>query len=71
MSDVSGNPEFKSGTGVRSDRGASTSTPQWVKTFGIIALVLVLLVILHIAGRSVGAHTASFSAVTEHGVQHP
>lgn len=33
-------------------------TPLWVKIFGIIALVLVLLfVILHLTGRGLGGHT--------------
>ena len=34
-----------------------TSTPRWVKVFGIIALALVLvLVILHASGHSLGGH---------------
>jgi hypothetical protein len=33
------------------------STPRWVKVFGIIALILVLLfVILHLAGGGFGHH---------------
>jgi len=44
-------------TGVRPDRGSTTSTPRWVKVFGIIVLVLVLLfVILHLTGRGLGGH---------------
>jgi hypothetical protein len=36
------------------DRG----TPRWVKIFGIIAIVLVVLfVILHLAGGGFGGHT--------------
>ncbi len=31
-------------TDYKPDRGSTTSTPRWVKVFGIIALVLVLLV---------------------------
>ncbi len=42
-------------TGVRPDRGSTTSTPRWVKVFGIIAIVLILLVgILHLTGNSLG-----------------
>lgn len=53
------------------DTGDDTSTPRWVKVFGIIALVLVLLfVILHLTGRGLGGHTPP-SSVTEHGVQQP
>lgn len=34
------------------------STPRWVKVFGIIALVVVLLfVLLHLTGRGPGGHT--------------
>jgi len=37
-------------THLEPDRGSTGSTPRWVKMFGIIALVLVLLfVILHLA----------------------
>ena len=53
-----------------SDTGDDT-TPRWVKVFGIIALVLVLLfVILHLTGRGLGGHTPP-SSVTEHGVKRP
>ena len=39
--------------------GDETGTPRWVKTFGIIALVLVLLlVILHITGNGLGGHAS-------------
>jgi hypothetical protein len=47
-------------TGVRPDRGSTTSTPRWVYVFGLIALVLVLLfVILHLTGGGLGGHTMS------------
>jgi hypothetical protein len=41
-----------------SDTGdEATSTPRWVKVFGIIAVVLVLLfVILHLTGGGPGGH---------------
>ena len=65
-------------TRVRPERGSTTSTPRWVKVFGTIALVLVLLfVIMMLTGRGgshgPGRHTPSGdtppSSVTEHGVQ--
>jgi len=43
--------------GVRADRESTISTPRWVKIFGIISLVLVMLfVILHLTGRGLGGH---------------
>jgi hypothetical protein len=34
-----------------------TATPRWVKLFGIIAIIVVVLfVILHLTGGSVGGH---------------
>jgi hypothetical protein len=48
-----------------------TGTPRWVKVFGIIAIVLVLLlVIIHLTGHSPSGHT-SHPSLTEHGAQHP
>jgi hypothetical protein len=48
-------------TGVGPDRESTTSTPRWVKVFGIIAIVLVLLfvVVLLFSGGShgPGGHT--------------
>ncbi len=45
--------------GVRADRESTISTPRWVKIFGIISLVLVLLfAILHLTGRGLGGHRA-------------
>ena len=39
------------------DSNGDTGTPRWVKVFGIVALVLVLLfVILHLAGGGLGRH---------------
>ena len=63
------------------DRGSTPSTPRWVKVFGIIALVLVLLVGIiiitgvggphgpgrHIPSGDPGGHTPPI----EHGVQQP
>jgi hypothetical protein len=47
------NPDSNGNTG---DNGY-TGTPRWVKVFGIIFIVLVLLfVILHLTGRGLGDH---------------
>jgi hypothetical protein len=41
------------------DKGADTGTPLWVKVFGIIAVVVVVLfVILHLGGGGPGRHMA-------------
>jgi hypothetical protein len=53
--------------GGNGDAGDDTGTPRWVKMFGLVALVLVLLfVVLHLTGRGLGDHTRS-SGVTEYG----
>lgn len=39
------------------DRRSNSSLPSWVKVFGIIAILLVLLfVIIHLAGGGMGGH---------------
>jgi hypothetical protein len=49
-----GYPDPDRNGGVQLDREA---TPRWVKIFGIIALVLVLLfIVLHLTGRGLGGH---------------
>jgi hypothetical protein len=71
MADLPPYRDSNGDTGVGPDRGSTTSTPRWVKMFGLIALVLVLLfVILHLTGRGLGRHTLP-SRVTEHGVHQP
>ena len=59
--DLQPNPDSNGDTGdagVRPDRRSPPNTPRWVKTFGIIAIVLVLLfAILHLAGVGFGGHT--------------
>lgn len=47
----------------RPDRLPTTSTPRWVKMFGIVAAILVVLfVILHLTGNGMGGHGASANA---------
>lgn len=44
-------------TGAAQGRGSAPSAPRWVKVFGIVALVLVLLfVIVHLTGHGLGNH---------------
>jgi hypothetical protein len=39
------------------DRRLNTGAPRWVKVFGIIVIVLVLLfVVLHVSGHGFGGH---------------
>jgi hypothetical protein len=50
------------------DRGSTIGTPRWVKVFGIIFIILVLMfVILHLFGRGLGGHTPHI----EHGAPQP
>jgi hypothetical protein len=66
---------FPCGTGsndtdFEADREAPPSTPRWVKAFGIIALVLILLFVgVHLTGNA-PTHTPA-SGGTEHGMQAP
>jgi hypothetical protein len=52
-------------------------TPHWVKVFGLIAIILILLfVVLHLSGNRFRNHTFSGGAgdhtpPIEHGVQQP
>jgi len=43
-------------TGVAPDRGPTTGTPRWVKVFGIIALVVVVLFVILLFTRGPGGH---------------
>jgi hypothetical protein len=57
MADLYPSPDTSDDTGVGSDGGPAPSTPRWVKVFGIIALVVVLLVaIMLISGHGPGRH---------------
>jgi hypothetical protein len=44
MADLPPNPDSVDDTDVAPNHGSAPSTPRWVKMFGIIALILVLLV---------------------------
>jgi hypothetical protein len=58
-------------TGMGTDSVSTTSTPRWVKVFGIIAIGSVLLVvILHLTGHNLGGHTSP-SSVIEHATKRP
>jgi hypothetical protein len=79
MADPPPSPRTDDDTGVRPDRESTTGTPRWVKVFGIIALLLVLLFVIalltgnhgpgrHAASGDAGGH-APPSSVTEHRLQ--
>ncbi len=66
-------------TGVGPDRGSTTSIPRWVKVFGIIAIVLVLLFVVlqfigggehgpgrHAPSGDAGSYTPSSSVTADH-----
>ncbi len=59
------------GAGPTADR--PPSTPRWVKAFGIVAVVLVLLlVVMLLTGHGPGSHMGSHAQVTgvaEHGAK--
>ena len=65
------NLETGDDTGVGPDFGSTTGPPRWVKMFGVIALVVVLLFVIVMltgggAGHGPARHTPS-SSVTEGG----
>lgn len=72
MADPPTGPDFDD-TGVGPDREATTGAPRWVKAFGIIAVVLVLLlVVMLLTGHGPARHTGGHappSAIAEGGVQ--
>ena len=55
MDDPPHHPGFKGNagddTGVERDGGSTASTPRWVRVFGIIAIVLVLLFVIMLITR--------------------
>jgi hypothetical protein len=57
MADLPPYPDLGGDTGVGPDDGSTSGTPRWVKVFGIIAILLVLLFVsLHRAGLSPAGH---------------
>jgi hypothetical protein len=51
-------------THTRPDPGSPPSTPRWVKLFGIILIILVLVfVILHLSGNGFGGLHGAFRVV--------
>ncbi len=57
MADPPPYPDTDDDVSVGPDRGATTGTPRWVKVFGIITIVLILLlVILRATGAGPGIH---------------
>ncbi len=54
------------------DRRLSTGAPRWVKVFGIITIVLVLLVVvLHLSGHGFSHHgMKDMSGIATKGVEH-
>jgi len=67
MADPPSNPDADDAVAV--DREPTTSTPRWVKVFGVIALVLLLLFVIALlaGGHGPGRHTLP-SGVIEHAV---
>lgn len=52
-------PDLETGddAGGGPDRGSTTSTPRWVKVFGLVALaVILLIVVLLVVGGGPGGH---------------
>ena len=63
-------PDASDDTRIEPDRESPPGTPRWVKAFGIIAFVLVLLFAgLHLTGNT-PTHMSGSSG-TEHGMQTP
>jgi hypothetical protein len=66
-----GNPPNHSDRGDDTDApddGSTTDTPRWVKVFGIVALVVVLLIAVMLimrGGHGPGRHTSSADAGTQ------
>ena len=58
-------------THIKPGRGSPPSTPRWVKVFGGIIIVLLLLfVILHLTGNSLGG-PGGHTLPIQHSVQQP
>jgi hypothetical protein len=59
MADPPPYPNTGDDTGVGPDRESTTGTPRWVKVFGIIALVVILLFVILLLTRGPGGHGPS------------
>jgi len=61
MADPPAYPDTGDDTGVGPDGGSTTGTPRWVKVFGIIAVVVVVLFVVLLVfgsgGHGPGRHT--------------
>ena len=78
MADPPPDTDSKGDTGVGPNRGSTTATPRWVKVFGVIALVAVLLFVLllftkgphrpglHASFGGLGGNTPPFSVTEVH-----
>ena len=51
MADLSPYPDTGDETGAEPDRGSPPGTPLWVRVFGIIALVVILLFVILLSTR--------------------
>jgi hypothetical protein len=80
MADQHSYPDSNGDTGVETGHGSPPGIPLWVKVFGIVALVLVLLVIIMLfaggGSHGPGRHIPSSDAgnhipLIAHGVQRP
>jgi hypothetical protein len=68
--DLLSDPGANSDSGRKPDRESPPNTPRWVKAFGIIAVVLLLLFVgLHLTGNAPTHMPGSSGA--EHGMQAP
>ncbi len=56
MADPPSTPTPPDDTGVGPDRGSTTGTPRWVKVFGIITGVVVLLFVILLFTSGPGGH---------------
>jgi len=58
MADLSPYPDTSDDTDAGPDRGSPPSTPRWVKVFGIILIVVLVLLFLiqHLVFEGMGGH---------------
>jgi hypothetical protein len=60
MADLTSDPDKGNDAGVGSDHGSTYRTPRWVKVFGIILIVVLVVVFLvqHLVFEGMGGHMA-------------